>query len=150
RDILARGAPIDAFGIGTRLVTSADAPSLDLVYKLQEYAGRPRRKHSEGKETWPGRKQVYRRYDGSGRMRRDVVGLADEASEGEPLLRPVMQAGRRIGPSPALGAVREHAAGELRRLPDAQRALQTKPAYPVKISRALQALAAATEGDLSR
>ena len=58
--LLAGGAPIDAFGVGTRLDVSADAPYLDCVYKLQEYAGRPRRKRSAGKATWPGRKQVFR------------------------------------------------------------------------------------------
>ena len=55
-------APIDGFGIGTSLTTSSDAPALDCAYKLQEYAGSPRRKHSAGKATWPGRKQVWRRY----------------------------------------------------------------------------------------
>ncbi len=56
RDLLAQGAPIDGFGVGTRLDTSSDAPALDCAYKLQEYAGRPCRKRSEGKATWPGRK----------------------------------------------------------------------------------------------
>ena len=61
--LLAAGAPIDGFGIGTHMDTSSDAPSLDCAYKLQEYAGIARRKRSEGKATWPGRKQVYRHYD---------------------------------------------------------------------------------------
>ncbi len=60
RDMLAAGAPVDGFGVGTRLDTSSDMPYLDCAYKLQEYAGRARRKRSEGKATWPGRKQVYR------------------------------------------------------------------------------------------
>ena len=58
-------------GIGTSVVTSADAPSLDAVYKLQEYAGKPRRKRSAAKATWPGRKQVYRRYGADGRKASD-------------------------------------------------------------------------------
>ena len=62
-NLIAAGAPIDGFGVGTSLVTSADAPSLDAVYKLQEYAGKPRRKRAQGKSTRPGRKQVYRHYD---------------------------------------------------------------------------------------
>jgi nicotinate phosphoribosyltransferase len=62
-------APIDGFGIGTHLDTSADAPYLDCAYKLVEYAGKARRKRSEGKVLWPGRKQVYRSYDEEGRMR---------------------------------------------------------------------------------
>lgn len=65
-ELLAAGAPIDGFGVGTRINTSADSPYLDCAYKLQEYAGRARRKRSEGKATWPGRKQVYRRVDGDG------------------------------------------------------------------------------------
>ena len=97
RDLLAAGAPIDGFGIGSRLDTSADAPYLDCAYKLQEYAGLARRKRSEGKATWPGRKQAYRRYDGDwGCMREDIVTLEDDPQEGEPLIRPVMRGGRRI------------------------------------------------------
>ena len=67
------GAPIDGIGIGTSLTTSADVPSIDCVYKLQEYAGLPRRKRSENKATWPGRKQVWRRYDADGRMAGDLL-----------------------------------------------------------------------------
>ena len=74
RELLRSGAPIDGFGIGTRLDTSADAPYLDCAYKLVEYAGHPRRKRSEGKATWPGRKQVYRSYNAQGRyMQTDIV-----------------------------------------------------------------------------
>src|SRR5206468_3790370 len=75
RDLVASGAPIDGFGLGTRLVTSADAPYLDCAYKLVEYAGRPRRKRSEGKASWPGRKQVWRRHGDDGRMCGDVLAL---------------------------------------------------------------------------
>src|SRR6185312_6227497 len=55
--------PVDAFGVGTSVDVSADAPTLDMVYKLQEYAGKPRRKLSPGKATWPGTKQVFRQRD---------------------------------------------------------------------------------------
>src|SRR5690606_3389082 len=65
-------APIDWFAIGTAMTTSADAPYLDCAYKLQEYAGRPCRKRSEGKATWPGRKQVYRRLGREGRLDGDI------------------------------------------------------------------------------
>ncbi|MGB5079866.1 MAG: nicotinate phosphoribosyltransferase, partial [Burkholderiales bacterium] len=75
RDLLASGSPIDGFGVGTSLVTSSDAPFLDAVYKLQEYAGVPRRKRSTGKATWPGRKQVYRHFDARGRFDHDVVSV---------------------------------------------------------------------------
>ena len=90
------GPPIDSYGIGTSLTTASDAPALDCAYKLQEYAGQPRRKRSEGKATWPGRKQVWRRYDAHGRLADDVVSLASEQENGEALLRGVMRGGRRL------------------------------------------------------
>ena len=68
-NIMRSGAPIDGFGIGSSLTTSADAPGLDCVYKLEEYAGLPRRKRSAGKATWPGRKQVWRRFQRTGAWR---------------------------------------------------------------------------------
>ena len=71
-EMLHAGAPIDGFGVGTSLTTSSDVPALDCAYKLQEYAGLPRRKHSAGKATWPGRKQVWRRYGPDGRMSDDM------------------------------------------------------------------------------
>lgn len=126
------GAPIDSFGIGTGLTTSADAPYLDAVYKLEEYAGKPRRKRSTGKATWPGRKQVYRRYADDGRFRRDVVSVEGDAQSGEPLLRPAMQRGRRLA-QPDLAAARAHCLAQLERLPPGD--------YPVEISAALRALA---------
>ena len=93
-------APIDGFGIGTSLTTSSDVPALGCAYKLQEYAGLPRRKRSQGK-TWPGRKQVWRTYDGSGRMSGDVISLEDDRPPGEPLLKPMMKQGRRLTLPPA-------------------------------------------------
>ena len=96
RDLVRCRAPIDGFGIGTRLDTSADAPYLDCAYKLQEYANLPRRKHSEGKTTWPGCKQVYRARDDSGRMAGDILTFRRETLPGEALLVPVMRGGRRL------------------------------------------------------
>ena len=91
------GAPIDTFGLGTRLDTSADAPTIDAVYKLQSYAGRPCAKRSPGKETLPGAKQIWRRYDAAGQMVEDVVTLADETVAGAvPLLACVMRQGQRV------------------------------------------------------
>src|SRR5262245_44333116 len=80
------GAPIDGFGVGTSLTTSSDAPVLDCVYKLQEYAGVARRKLSTGKATWPGRKQVWRRFGADGRMAGDVLSVEDDEQTGEPLI----------------------------------------------------------------
>lgn len=135
-------APIDGYGIGTRLDVSADAPYLDCAYKLQEYAGRPRRKISPGKETWPGRKQVFRCRDKRGRVLGDVIAAEDDAQDGEPLLQPMMRNGRRLSPSPSLEAVRERAANELESLPEALRGVRGTAAYPVKIAESLERLAA--------
>ncbi|MBS1173770.1 MAG: putative nicotinate phosphoribosyltransferase, partial [Proteobacteria bacterium] len=141
RDLLAAGAPVDGFGIGTRVDTSNDQPYLDCAYKLQEYAGRARRKRSEGKATWPGRKQVYRHRDAAGRMVRDVVTLETDAQPGEPLLIPVMRGGRRLAAAAALPEVRRHAAENLGRLPEPLRRLEEFN-YPVEIAPALHELAA--------
>lgn len=142
-DDLVRGeAPIDGFGVGTRLLTSSDAPYLDCAYKLQEYGGRPRRKRSEGKATWPGRKQVWRRYDDAGRLAGDVLTLEGDSQAGEPLLEPVMKGGRPLGAAPALSQIRDRAAAELARLPDALRSLSPATTYPVTVSPRLAGLAA--------
>jgi nicotinate phosphoribosyltransferase len=141
QDLVGQGAPIDSFGIGTSLTTSSDAPALDCAYKLQEYAGRPRRKLSEGKATWPGRKQVWRRLHGDGTIAEDTVALVEEAPRGEPLLHPVLRSGRRVKDLPALAQSRVHAAASLASLPPALRRLDEAIA-PVQISRALRLLAA--------
>jgi nicotinate phosphoribosyltransferase len=121
--LIRAGAPIDGFGIGTSLTTSSDAPTLDCVYKLEEYAGLPRRKRSTGKETWPGRKQVWRRFGPDGRMAGDVLTIEGDRQDGEPLLLPVMQNGRRVRPSPSLAECQARAARELARLPEPLRQL---------------------------
>lgn len=134
------GAPIDGFGVGTLLDTSADRPYLDCAYKLVEYAGAPRRKRSEGKATWPGRKQVWRRARG-GVFDHDLLTVEGEPQEGEPLLRPVMRAGRpTAGPEP-LERVRRRVREQVAALPEALRALDPAPAYEVRVSPGLQALA---------
>lgn len=135
------GAPIDGYGMGTSLVTSADAPSLDCAYKLEEYAGRPRRKRSTGKVTWPGRKQVWRRSDAGGTMAGDRLALEGEACEGRPLLQPVMRGGRRTAPSPALAEIRARSAAALQGLPAALRRMEPGAAYPVEVSAAVRGLA---------
>lgn len=143
RELLAAGAPIDGFGVGTILDTSADVPYLDCAYKLQEYAGKPRRKRSEGKATWPGRKQVYRHYDSQGQMEKDVLVLqAQPATGGVPLLQPVMQGGKRHIPQPDLEEIRQHAVGEVARLPPDLRQLHGGTSIGVEVSAELRALAA--------
>jgi nicotinate phosphoribosyltransferase len=137
----AQNAPIDGYGIGTHMDTSADAPYLDCAYKLVEYAGAARRKRSEGKVLWPGRKQVYRSYDSDGRMAGDVLTLESDRLDGEALIQPVMRAGRRIAPPVPLTESRARARRELSRLPDALTRLERGPEYSVRVSQAIQQLA---------
>jgi nicotinate phosphoribosyltransferase len=142
RRFVTEAVPIDGFGVGTRLTTCASAPYLDCAYKLQEYAGRPRRKRSEGKATWPGRKQVYRRTGADGRIAGDLLTVVDDPRDGEALLHPVMRDGRRLHPSPPLMEVRRHTAEQLGRLPEPMRRLESTAHYPVEVSPRLRALAA--------
>src|SRR3974390_3031235 len=132
--MLAAGAPIDGFGVGTSLTTSSDLPALDCAYKLQEYAGLPRRKRSAGKATWPGRKQVWRRYEADGRMAGDIVSIESDEQPGEPLIQLAMQNGRRIAASPTLAEVRARAARDLDRLPNALRRLEPGSHYSVEVA----------------
>ena len=140
--LVAGGAPITSFGVGTSISTSSDAPYLDAVYKLQEYAGQARRKCSSGKATWPGRKQVFRQLDTSGHFAGDTVALTTETYSGEPLLVEVMRGGRRVAPSSPLAVVRAYCAAQLATLPPALRRLDGPwPAYAVTISPAIRTLA---------
>jgi nicotinate phosphoribosyltransferase len=145
RDLVRAGAPIDGFGVGTRVNTSADAPYLDCGYKLQEYEGVPRRKRSAAKATWPGRKQVYRRFDADGRWQDDVVALADEPVDGTPLLVPVMRAGRLAAPLPSLEESRTRLQQELARLPGTLTGLDAVAAPRPAIAPSLVRLAAAID-----
>jgi nicotinate phosphoribosyltransferase len=135
-------ASITSFGIGTSLTTSSDAPYLDAVYKLQEYDGVARRKRSEGKATWPGRKQVWRRTTNNGTFAADSVRLTDEQGFGTPLLECVVQGGKRVAPSPPLALVRARCAAQLAALPAERKRIEPPwPPYPVSISPAVRLLA---------
>jgi len=134
-------APIDGFGVGTALVVSDDAPGLDCAYKLQEYAGVARRKRSEGKSTWPGRKQVFRVMK-DGKLAHDRLALIDEKVDGEALIRPMMREGRRLAPAPMLAELRARTLAALGTLPEALRSLDAAPApYRAEVTPALRALA---------
>lgn len=135
-------APIDGYGVGTQLDTSADAPYFDCAYKLTEYAGRGRRKHSEAKATWPGRKQVFRSYDNDGGMCGDVITLHDDKLPAEPLLNCVMRNGMRVSEPESLAHVRHRVQTQLAALPGALRTLDSATAYPVTVSQPLRQLAA--------
>ena len=140
-------APIDGLGIGTAMTTSADVPALDVVYKLQEYAGLPRRKRSANKATWPGRKQVWRRYDADGRMAGDILSLEAPSQEsarkenGEPLVRLVMRNGKRVASAPSLEDIRRHCKREFARLPAPLQRLDPGAVYPVEVAQVLRDLA---------
>ena len=140
REFVDAGAPIGGFGVGTRLDVSSDAPYLDCAYKLQAYAGIPRRKRSEGKATWAGCKQVYRYYDADDRLAHDCLTTADDARDGEALIQPVMRAGRRLD-QPSLDESRAHALACVRRLPPSLQALETVATpYRVDVSPALKSV----------
>ncbi|MBF8221506.1 nicotinate phosphoribosyltransferase [Halomonas sp. 328] len=145
-DLLAQGAPIDAFGVGTQLGVSADAPVIDLSYKLVAYAGRPRVKHSPGKISLPGAKQVYRRRDAEGRLVGDTLARHDEAGiEGAPLLVPLVKEGGVDDELIALAdSARERVAAALAALPASLRCLAPREApeddYPVTLSPGLERL----------
>ena len=149
--LLERGAKIDAFGVGTAVSTSADAPFLGVIYKLVELESGGRvqstAKFSEEKSTYPGRKQVFRFTGGDGVLSSDVIGLEDESPPGaEPLLRPVMRAGRRLpeleqDPAQAARAARERFLACRRSLPSQVQGLnETSHPSPVRYSARLEKL----------
>jgi nicotinate phosphoribosyltransferase len=133
------GAPIDAFGVGTKMGVAEDAPSLDVAYKLVEYAGKGRTKLSTDKLILPSRKQVFRSQEG-GRATGDVIARHDEKLAGRPLLRQVMSKGERTPEGgESIQTARARAKEELARLPENIRGLAAaEPPYPVRISEALE------------
>jgi nicotinate phosphoribosyltransferase len=139
--LIQKNAPIDGFGIGTHLDTSADAPYLDCAYKLVEYAGKARRKRSEGKVLWPGRKQVYRSHDDDGRMLGDVLTLEDDPQQGKPLLQLFVKDGQRVSASEPLARTRERVLNGIQQLPRSLLTLEHAPEYPVTVSQAIRSLA---------
>ena len=138
--LLGAGAPIDGFGIGTKMLVSADAPYLDCAYKLQEYANVPRYKHSEGKITLPGRRQVYRQFNNNGVIEHDLIGLMDHPQAGEPLLVQVMRAGNRIDGTETLEKIRGRVETQLQQLPQEFLSLQAGVNSPLLISDDIKAL----------
>jgi nicotinate phosphoribosyltransferase len=140
-ELVRSGAPISAFGVGTRMGVSEDAPAIDLAYKLTDFAGSGRLKTSAGKSVLPGRKQVFR-IERNGVAVRDVIARLGEEQPGRALLEPVMKGGKRLAAGcPSLAAVRQRAAAEIARLPTRLRALEpADPPYPVEISPALRQL----------
>jgi nicotinate phosphoribosyltransferase len=140
--LVEQDAPITGFGVGTRMGVSDDAPSVDLVYKLTEYAGVGRWKLSTDKATLPGRKQVLR-VESGGAAEHDVLAAWDESLPGRPLLRPVMKGGRRLSTaSQTLEEIRARASEEVAKLPARVRAIESAESpYRVELSEALRARA---------
>lgn len=133
--LLTEGARIDAFGVGTRMGVSADAPYLDIVYKMVNFNGRNVRKLSPGKATLAGRKQVFRRFGGGGNCKEDIIALRTERiPEALPLLVPVMQGGRLTGPEPSLEAIRRGAGENMQQLDVRYKRPEADSSYPVSIS----------------
>jgi nicotinate phosphoribosyltransferase len=152
QELVRAGAPIDAFGVGTAMVVSADAPALDAAYKLTEYKGMPRIKTSTSKVSLPGRKQVFRAANAGGGFYADMIGLADEgattvAREFKPapadismLLQKQFSAGQRTTPRPSLNESRERLRESMARLEERYKELDNPPVYPVKPTAALNAM----------
>ena len=141
-ELLANGAKIDSFGVGTKMGTSADRPYLDVIYKLCETIrldgeSLPIMKLSKDKITLPGRKQVYRFRNKIGEYEKDIIALAEEKVQGEPLLIKVMEKGKIIYKLPSLDEIRANAAENLSKLPDGYKALTDAPVYPVELSKKL-------------
>lgn len=147
--LLGAGAPIDAFGIGTRMNVSADAPYFDMAYKIVTYGGRSVLKLSPGKTTWAGEKQVYRFRGCDGFFASDLLALRDEpAPEGaEPLLRTVMRGGELVEALPSLSAIRDHARVEIAALPDSVRRLRDPDTYEVRYSERLRSTQRSLEAE---
>jgi nicotinate phosphoribosyltransferase len=148
---LTDGAPIDAFGVGTRMDVSADQPYLDMAYKLVEYDGRPVLKSSAGKGTWAAQKQVYRRLRSGEGFAGDVIALREEpAPPGtvEILLRSVMERGRLLAAHPPLPVIRDYCAAQVASLPEDLRGLSGTATYPVSYSERLVSLQRSLEAQL--
>jgi nicotinate phosphoribosyltransferase len=137
--LLKADAPIDAFGVGTELITSRDAPAISMVYKLVELDGRGKIKRSAGKKTYPMAKQVYRISDDEGDFAYDRVTKADELAGGEPLLVPILLGGRLARPLPGLELIRGYCRSQCEALPDSLRGVDAEPSYPLQYSEELEA-----------
>ena len=141
--LVANGAPIDQFGVGTELITSGGAPAISMVYKLVECNGVGRIKKSAGKHTYPLAKQVWRHRDGAGKFCLDQVTQSSEiVTDADPLLERVVADGQLAGELPDLNSIRAHCGRQIDQIPDDLRALGATGKYPLIYSAALQAEAA--------
>ena len=144
-ELIEKNAPINSFGVGTKMGTSADRPYLDVIYKLCETQNAngsfsPIMKLSKDKHTLPGRKQIYRFRNDDGTFKKDVITLTDETSEGEAMLVKVMDEGKITSNLPTLEEIRGFATKNLAQLPQKYKVLLNAPPYPVELSVKLQNL----------
>ncbi|MBW2603651.1 MAG: nicotinate phosphoribosyltransferase [Deltaproteobacteria bacterium] len=139
--VISEGALIDAFGVGTKVGVSADAPFVDVVYKMVRFKGRDVKKLSPGKVTLAGEKQVFRRSDQNGSYLEDIIAQRGEIiAEGKPLLEKVMKNGNLLGPHPQLQMIQETFKKNFAALDDGYKSIEDHKAYPVKLSTRLQNL----------
>jgi nicotinate phosphoribosyltransferase len=148
-------ARIDAFGVGTKMGTSADRPYLDVIYKLCETMNpegsfSPIMKLSKGKNTLPGRKQVFRSKSEDGFCQKDTIALAEEKIEGDPLLSRVMDNGKLSYKLPSLNEIRCSAQENIFKLPAPYKELSNAPTYPVELSLKLQDLIKTLKSQLTQ
>ena len=139
--VLSEGAKIDAFGVGTKVGVSADAPFVDVVYKMVRFKDRDVRKLSPGKVTFAGEKQIFRKVNSKGYFLEDIIGVRDECISGsEPLLEKVMENGNVLNPHPTLEKIRERFKLNFSRLDETYKSIQAHKDYPVKLSSRLKKL----------
>ena len=140
-EIVQSGAPIDAFGVGTRVGVSADAPYLDIVYKLVRLGNRNIRKLSPGKVTLAGEKQIFRRLDPRGMYGEDIITCREETmANAQPLLEPVMAKGQKVKPTVSLNDIRKNFKKDFAHLDQRYKNIHGHEAFPVRISAKLNAM----------
>ena len=142
--LLAKGAAIDAFGVGTAITTPGDAPHISMIYKLVEVERggevRGAAKLTHAKATYPGRKQIFRHSTSSGKFAGDTIALENETDgSGEALLIEIMRGGRRLDAAEPVSAHRDRCMANLTRLPERYRQIHRAAAYPVRYSKRLKA-----------
>ncbi|RKQ64124.1 nicotinate phosphoribosyltransferase [Thermovibrio guaymasensis] len=141
--IVREGAPVDSFGVGTKVGTSADSPYIDFVYKLVQIGNRPIMKMSPGKKMYPGKKQVFRQEG------QDLLTLESEKHTGKPLLELVVKDGKRVKNLPTLTEAREYCLENLSKLPPQLKDIYSKAYYPVVVSKELEELYEKLEKELT-
>jgi nicotinate phosphoribosyltransferase len=151
REFFDAGGVATAFGPGTALTTSTDAPSSGVVYKLtaveRDDELEPSMKLSPGKVTYPGQKETYR-VERDGSFVRDVLATRGESVEGRPLLETVVEDGSLAADPPTLSEARERTRSQLERLPERYRRVSDPDAYEVRIGDGLERLRRRTEREI--